>query len=104
MHRITGVTVLEGFRLELSFEDGVRATVDLSDLAGKGIFAMWLDRTAFERVRIGLSGELIWSDKIDLCPDSLYLRATGMKPEDIFPPLRHEPTHAWDKPLLRHCD
>lgn len=88
------VKVLEGFGLELTFDDGVRATVDLSDFAGKGIFAMWLDRTTFEGVHIGLSGDLIWSDKIDLCPDSLYLRATAKKPEDIFPPLRHEPAHA----------
>lgn len=94
MHKITAVKVLEGLRLDLTFDDGVRGTVDLSDLAGKGVFALWLDRSAFEKVRIGSSGELAWGDQIDLCPDSLYLRMTGKEPQDIFPSLRHEPTHA----------
>ena len=94
MHRITAVEVLEGFRLRLTFHDGMRTTVHLSDLAGKGVFALWLDRAAFEKVRIGSSGELAWGDKIDLCPDSLYLRATGKKPQDIFPALKRGPVHA----------
>jgi hypothetical protein len=94
MHRITEVKVLERFRLELTFDDGLRGSVDLSDLAGKGVFDLWLDRGAFELVRIGSSGELAWGDKIDLCPDSLYLKATAKKPRDIFPSLNREPAHA----------
>ena len=94
MRKVTAVYVLEGFRLELTFDDGVRGTVDLSDLAGKGVFALWLDRGAFEKVRVGSTGELAWGDRIDLCPNSLYLRATGKKPQDIFPALRQEPARA----------
>lgn len=88
MPRVSKVKALPGYRLELEFEDGVRGTADVSDLAGKGVFALWGDRGAFGRVRIGTSGELIWSDKVDLCPDSLYLRVTGKRPQDIFPTLR----------------
>jgi hypothetical protein len=94
MRRITAVSVLEGFQLELTFDDGVRGVADLSDLAGKGVFARWQDRSFFELVRIGPSGELAWGDMIDLCPDSLYLRITGKKPEELFPSLRHESIHA----------
>jgi hypothetical protein len=94
MHKITGVKVLESYRLELVFADGGRGIVDLSDLVGKGVFALWNDHRAFEQVRIGSSGELIWGDQIDLCPDALYLRATGKRPEDLFPALRHETAHA----------
>jgi hypothetical protein len=68
--------------------------VDLSHLAGKGVFGIWRDRRAFESVRIGSSGELVWSDQVDLCPDALYLKATGKRPEDLFPSLRGEPAHA----------
>ena len=88
MRRITAVSVLSDFCLELTFDDGVRKIVDLSDLAGKGVFACWHQPGLFEQVRIGSFGELAWGDKIDLCPDSLYLRATGKKPEDLFPALR----------------
>ena len=39
-------------------------------------------------MRIGSSGELAWGDEIDICPDALYLRITGKKPEDLFPKLQ----------------
>jgi len=94
MRKIAKVKVLQGYCLELTFDDGVCGTVDLSNLVGKGVFASWHDRHFFEQVQIGSSGELIWNDQIDLCPDSLYFKATGKKPEDVFPALRHESAHA----------
>ncbi len=94
MKRITKVKILPGYRLELEFNNGVSGTVDLSEAVGKGVFELWSDPLAFNRVRIGSSGELVWDDRIDLCPDALYLKATGKEPEDIFPALRHQPTHA----------
>jgi hypothetical protein len=94
MHKITRVKVLQDYRLKLEFDDSVSGSVDLSHLAGKGVFSIWLDRKQFEKVRIGSSGELIWGDELDLCPDSLYLQVTGKKPEDIFPALRGEHAHA----------
>jgi len=94
MHKITDVKVLEDYKLELMFADGTRGTVDLSHLVGKGVFTLWNDYDAFREVRIGSSGELAWGEQIDLCPDALYLQATGQKPEGIFPNLKQEPVHA----------
>ena len=94
MRKITMVKVLQGYRLELTFDNGVSGIVDLSDLVGKGVFVLWRDRHAFEQVQIGSCGELVWGNQVDLCPDSLYLKTTGKKPEDVFPALRHEPAHA----------
>ena len=94
MNRITRVEVLKDYRLDLSFADGTRGVVDLSDLAGRGVFALWSDYAEFRKVMIGDTGELIWSDKIDLCPDSLYLKVSGKRPEDVFPALQHELVHA----------
>ncbi|MCJ7593660.1 MAG: DUF2442 domain-containing protein, partial [Desulfobacterales bacterium] len=73
---------------------GVCGVVDLSELVGKGVFTLWRNRHVFEKVRFGTFGELVWGDQIDLCPDSLYLRATGKKPEDVFPALRRESAYA----------
>ncbi|MBI4179259.1 DUF2442 domain-containing protein [bacterium] len=94
MRHVSKVQVLQDYRLELTFDDGVRGVVDLSNLLGKGVFASWRDYHFFDQVQIGSSGELVWGSQIDLCPDSLYLKATGKKPEDIFPAFRHEPSHA----------
>ena len=94
MPMITNVKILQDYRLELTFDNGISGTVDLSDLVGKGVFAFWRECQAFEQVRIGSCGELVWNERIDLCPDSLYLKVTGKKPEDIFPALRQEHLHA----------
>lgn len=94
MKRISKVKVLSGYRLELEFDDGVAGSVDFSEAVGKGVFVLWRDPLAFNRVRIGSSGELVWDDRIDLCPDALYLKVTGKKPKDIFPALRNQPAHA----------
>ena len=94
MKRISKVKVLPGYRLELEFDDGVSGTVDLSENVGKGVFALWRDPLFFEQVAIGSAGELVWGEKIDLCPDALYLKVTGKQPEDLFPALRNLSTHA----------
>lgn len=96
MKKVSKVRVLQKYRLELEFDDGASGTVDLSEDVGKGVFALWLEPGAFERVRIGSSGELTWDDKVDLCPTALYLRITGKQPEDIFPKLRDQSLHARD--------
>ena len=94
MRKVKRVKVLPDHRLELTFDDGVSGVVDLSGLVGKGVFALWHNRHTFEQVQIGSFGELVWSNQVDLCPDSLYLKVIGKKPEDVFPALHDEPTHA----------
>jgi hypothetical protein len=61
---------------------------------GKGVFAYWNDAKKFEKVRVGGSGELSWSDQLDICSDAMYLKITGKQREDFFPSLRHEASHA----------
>ena len=62
--------------------------MNLADLAGRGVFKAWEDSKFFESVRIGPSGEIAWGESIDLCPDTLYMRLTGKKPEEVFPTLK----------------
>ncbi len=82
------VKPLDNYRLCVRYSDGVEGTVDLSNLVGKGVFARWKDYREFQQAHIGPSGELAWSEEIDLCPDAIYLKITGKKPEDLFPKLR----------------
>jgi hypothetical protein len=94
MNRIKEVKTLSGFRIWLRFEDGTCGDADLSGLAGKGVFSLWEQPGEFEKVSIALSGELRWSNQVDLCSDALYLKVTGKKPEDLFPALKQEFSHA----------
>lgn len=88
MFRPVEVKALPGYRLWLRYSDGTEGEVDLSEFAGRGVFKLWDDYSAFERVSIGEHGELSWSETIDICPDALYLRLTGKAPEDVFPNLK----------------
>ncbi|GJL55386.1 MAG: hypothetical protein NPIRA02_25180 [Nitrospirales bacterium] len=82
------VKPLSGYRLWLRYDDETSGEVDLSDLAGRGVFKAWDHQGFFTQVRIGPHGEITWSDDIDLCSDSLYMRLTKKSPEDVFPNLK----------------
>jgi len=82
------------FRLFLRFDDGASGEVDLSDLAGKGVFAALKQPEAFNQVRITEAGAAEWPGEIDLCPDSLYMRLTGKSPAEVLPALGGLLAHA----------
>lgn len=79
---------LSGYRIWLRYADGVEGEVDLSRLAGRGVFKAWNDRTVFEGVHVDGSGAVTWNEDIDLCPDALYLRLTGKTVGELFPKLK----------------
>jgi hypothetical protein len=81
------VKALPEFRIWLRYNDGTSGEVDLSDLAGRGVFKAWEDRAFFDTVRLGAHGAIEWGGNIDLCPDAMYLRLTGKSPEQLFPIL-----------------
>ena len=78
----------DGYRIWLRYADGVEGEVDLSHLAGKGVFVVWREPGFFERVYISAWRSIAWNKEIELCADALYLRLTGKSPEDIMPGLR----------------
>jgi hypothetical protein len=94
MFKPVQVKALSDYKLWLKYSDGVAGEIDLSHLAGKGVFAVWDDYAAFEQVYIGKSGQIAWTEEIDLCPDALYMELTGQSPEQLFPNLKAEVAHA----------
>jgi len=73
MHRIVAVQPLAQYRVWVRFSDGVEGEVNLSELVGKGVFALWNDPAQFAKVSIDpQSHTLIWPGGIDICPDTLY--------------------------------
>ncbi len=71
------VSAGDGYSVLLSYDDGASGAVDLSYLAGQGVFTAWNDRAFFESVRLSEGGGITWGNEIDLCPDDLYMRLTG---------------------------
>ena len=87
------VKPLKKYCLQVKYSDGVEGKVDLSEFAGRGVFALWNDYAQFEKVTVGSSGELVWNDNVDIDGLGVYLILTGKKPEDVLPKLR-ELSHA----------
>ncbi len=85
MIRPTEVQAREGYRIWLRYSDGAMGELDLSRLAGRGVFQAWKDRGFFETVHVSESGSIAWSDDIELCPDALYMRLTGKPIEEVMP-------------------
>jgi len=87
MKYIAKVEVLKDYKLRLEFADGAAGIADVSALVGKGVFSLWNDYVEFRKVQIGSSGELVWGDQIDLCPDALYMKITGKQSLERIDPL-----------------
>ena len=88
MPKLVTVRPLPDFHLWLEYSDGAVGEVDLSDLAGRGVFEAWNRPGCFESAAIDEHGAIVWGEDLDLCPDSLYLRLTGKTPEELFPSIR----------------
>ena len=81
VHRVVAVQPLDGYRIRVRFDDGAEGEVDLSDLAGKGVFAAWVDDGNFDRAFVDPeSGTVAWPGGIDLCPVTLYNDVTRAAP------------------------
>ena len=94
MKKIVACKPLESYRVWLRFDDGIEGIADLNHLVGKGVFRAWDDPAFFQTAHVDEWGALAWNEQIDLCPDSLYLKVTGLQPEELFPALRNHPAHA----------
>ncbi|MGI9296405.1 MAG: DUF2442 domain-containing protein [Gammaproteobacteria bacterium] len=77
MNRPTRVEARAGFVVWIEYADGAAGEIDLSDLAGRGVFRAWEDRAFFESAHLSDAGAVAWGRDIDLCPDALYMRLTG---------------------------
>ena len=85
MVRPTEVEPREGYRTWLRYSDGASGEIDLSYLAGRGVFKCWNHRASFEAMHIAPAGGIAWGDDAELCPDALYMRLTGKSVAELMP-------------------
>ena len=83
--RPTAVAPRDGYRIWLRYSDGSAGEVDLSHLAGAGVFEAWNDRACFEAVHITEYDAVAWDEDLELCPNALYLQLTGKSLADVMP-------------------
>lgn len=73
-YHIRAVQARPDFKLWVRFADGVEGEADLSDIAGKGVFARWTEcPEEFDQVTIDpVTGAPCWPGDLDVAPDGLY--------------------------------
>lgn len=83
MHRITTFKLVNGYLIEIEFEDGRRKIVDLGPYIGRGIAAQLLDEAYFRQVEIESDGGLAWPNGFDFCPNFLYSDVPAVEPTPV---------------------
>lgn len=70
---------IEGYKLEITFENGKKGIVDFKNYAKKGgVFSRFADMEYFRQFYINEEiGVLCWPDDVDIAPEILYHEATG---------------------------
>ena len=84
--RVVSVRYLEGYRLEITFSDGITRELDLADrvIGRNGLLRDLGDVEFFRRVRADQeAGTLVWPNGVDFCPDVLYVLATGRQSQEL---------------------
>ena len=84
----------DGYRIWIRYSDGSEGEIDLSHLAGHGVFAAWDDRSYFEKVHVTEHRSIAWDDLIELCPDALYMELTGLTVEELMAGAKSVPADA----------
>ncbi len=71
------------FHIWVEFSDGVSGEVDLSDVAGRGVFAAWNEPGFFEKVHVSGHRSIAWNEDLEICPDAAYMEITGKTFEEL---------------------
>jgi len=77
---VTKAKALPGYRLEVTFADGLHGVADLSDVPHVGVFAPWADESYFGQARVDVgTGTVCWPGGEDVAPDGLYEEIKGKR-------------------------
>ncbi len=71
MNSVVRIQAMDGYKLRLTFADGLDATVEVRSLIGKGFTQELLDEKSFQAVTTEPGGGIAWPNGFDLCPEFL---------------------------------
>jgi hypothetical protein len=72
MERVTSVKALDGYKLEVTFSDGVCGTVSMESRLFGPVFEPLKDTSLFKQASVDEFGAVTWPTGADLAPDALY--------------------------------
>ena len=75
---LIAVEATDKYVLHVRFSNGLAGTLDLSALAGKGIFTMWDENDLFLHPYISETGSISWNEDVDIDAANAYLKISGI--------------------------
>lgn len=75
--RVKSVRAIEGFRLDVVFDDGTRGIASLEDRLFGPVFEPLRDKSLFAQAFVDEFGVICWPNGADLAPDALYRKIRG---------------------------
>lgn len=80
LKNIVEYKILDNYSIWLKYDDGVNGIIDLSDYLKYPVFAPIQNVKFFNQLKIEGGRNVYWNDVLDLCPDALYIKITGINP------------------------
>ncbi|MCE5228001.1 DUF2442 domain-containing protein [bacterium] len=82
LHDVTDAVYKGDYLIEIGFDDGTRGIVDFSTYPSMGgLFRKFKDMNFFRGFKVSRDlGTLVWSDEVDVAPETLYEEALKSKP------------------------
>jgi Protein of unknown function (DUF2442) len=80
LKHIIDYKILDNYSIWLKYDDGVNGVIDLSDYLNYPVFAPIKNVEFFNKLKIEEGRNVFWNDELDLCPDALYIKITGINP------------------------
>ena len=79
MHDVISAKYLDGYKLEVTFDNGKSGVANFSGYLDRGgVFKRFKDMNFFKNCQINKElGVLTWGPEIDIAPETLYSLATG---------------------------
>lgn len=79
LHDVVSASYVDGYRIELAFDDGERGVVDFAEyLDGGPVFERLRDPEFFRSFTVDRDlGVITWGGEVDVAPETLYAAATG---------------------------
>lgn len=73
MHEVKDAQYVDGYILEIEFEDGKKKRIDFKERLYGEVFEPLNDVEKFKNFRVDKRlGTIVWDTGADFCPDSLY--------------------------------
>jgi hypothetical protein len=77
------VNAIPGNKLQVTFDDGVSGTIDLTAFISKGIFSELKNEDLFSKV-YATGYSIAWSDELEIDALTIYAEILNKRPEDIL--------------------